>query len=118
VRGAVDAQGGQVHLLAAATHRDKLLLGQGRAGAKSNEIPNVRPLLDRLALARVGLSSTVITVGAAHPAQPRQLPALPGRGVPVSARAVWVWAVSVSTATAGSRPLRWSRVVYGGYDGS
>jgi DDE_Tnp_1-associated len=38
VRGAADAEGNQVHLLAAATHHDALVLGQVEVGAKSNEL--------------------------------------------------------------------------------
>ena len=64
VRGAVDAQGNQTHLLAAATHRDALVLGQVEVGAKSNEIPMFAPLLDRLADAGVDLSRAVITADA------------------------------------------------------
>jgi hypothetical protein len=37
-RGAIDAQGQHVHLLAAATHVDSLVLGQVEVGAKSNEV--------------------------------------------------------------------------------
>lgn len=66
VRGAVDAQGNQTHLLAAATHRDALVLGQVEVGAKSNEIPMFAPLLDRLADAGVDLSRAVITADAMH----------------------------------------------------
>ena len=46
VRGATDADGNQVHLLAAATHLDALVLGQVEVGAKSNKIPQFAPLLD------------------------------------------------------------------------
>jgi DDE_Tnp_1-associated/Transposase DDE domain len=66
VRGAIDAQGNQVHLLAAATHDDVLVLGQGEVGAKSNEIPMFAPLLDGLAAAGVDLTRTVITADALH----------------------------------------------------
>ena len=38
VRGAVAADGTQVHLLAAATHGDQLVLGQVEVGAKTNEV--------------------------------------------------------------------------------
>jgi predicted transposase YbfD/YdcC len=66
VRGAIDNQGNQVHLLAAATHQDALVLGQVEVGAKSNEIPKFAPLLDSLADAGVDLTRTVITVDALH----------------------------------------------------
>jgi len=49
VRKATDAEGNQVHLLAAATHDDALVLGQVEVGAKTNEIPMFAPLLDTLA---------------------------------------------------------------------
>jgi predicted transposase YbfD/YdcC len=66
VRGAVDAQGNQVHLLAAATHQDSLVLAQVEVGAKTNEIPMFAPLLDQLANVGVDLSEMVITVDALH----------------------------------------------------
>jgi predicted transposase YbfD/YdcC len=66
VRGATDAEGNQVHLLAAATHDDALVVGQVEVGAKSNEIPQFAPLLDTLAAAGVDLAHTVITADALH----------------------------------------------------
>lgn len=66
VRGAVDAEGEQVHLLAAATHQDTLVLGQVEVGAKTNEIPMFAPLLDNLAAAGVDLTHAVITADALH----------------------------------------------------
>jgi predicted transposase YbfD/YdcC len=66
VRGATDAQGNQVHLLAAATHDNTLVVGQVEVGAKSNEIPLFAPLLDGLADAGVDLAQTVITADALH----------------------------------------------------
>ena len=66
VRGATDTEGNQVHLLAAATHRDALVLGQVEVGAKTNEIPMFAPLLEGLAEAGVDLAHTVITVDALH----------------------------------------------------
>lgn len=66
VRGAVDAGGNQVHLLAAATHADSLVLGQVEVGAKSNEIPLFAPLLNSLAAAGVDLAAVVITADALH----------------------------------------------------
>ncbi|MGH3755694.1 MAG: ISAs1 family transposase [Pseudonocardiaceae bacterium] len=66
VRGAVDADGNQVHLMAAATHADSLVLGQVEVGAKTNEIPQFAPLLDGLAAAGVDVSNIVITAGALH----------------------------------------------------
>jgi predicted transposase YbfD/YdcC len=66
VRGATDTEGNQVHLLAAATHDDALVLSQVEVGAKSNEIPQFAPLLDTLAAAGVDLAHTVITADALH----------------------------------------------------
>jgi predicted transposase YbfD/YdcC len=66
VRGAVDACGHQVHLLAAATHQDCLVLGQVDVGAKTNEIPLFAPLLETLAAAGIDLATTVITADALH----------------------------------------------------
>jgi len=66
VRGATDTEGNQVHLLAAATHDDALVVGQVEVGAKSNEIPQFAPLLDTLAAAGVDLAHTVITANALH----------------------------------------------------
>ncbi len=64
VRGAIDTEGNQVHLLAAATHEDALVLGQVEVGAKSNEIPMFAPLLDSLAGTGVDLTRTVVTADA------------------------------------------------------
>jgi predicted transposase YbfD/YdcC len=66
VRGAVDGEGNQIHLMAAVTHDDGLVLGQVEVGAKSNEIPQFAPLLDTLASAGVDLARTVITADALH----------------------------------------------------
>jgi predicted transposase YbfD/YdcC len=61
VRGAEDADGHQVHLLAAATHEHGLVLAQTEVGAKTNEIPMFEPLLDSL-----DISGAVITADALH----------------------------------------------------
>ncbi|MGH3575090.1 MAG: ISAs1 family transposase, partial [Pseudonocardiaceae bacterium] len=66
VRGATDTEGNQVHLLAAATHTDALVLSQVEVGAKTNEIPMFAPLLDTLASTGVDLAQTVITADALH----------------------------------------------------
>jgi predicted transposase YbfD/YdcC len=66
VRGATDIEGNQVHLLAAATHTDALVVGQVEVGAKTNEIPMFAPLLDGLASAGVDLARAVITADALH----------------------------------------------------
>jgi len=64
VRGATDTEGNQVHLLAAATHQDSLVLAQVEVGAKTNEIPMFAPLLDGLAKVGGDLTNTVITADA------------------------------------------------------
>jgi predicted transposase YbfD/YdcC len=66
VRGAVAADGTQVHLLAAATHGDQLVLGQVEVGAKTNEIPMFAPLIDQLAATGIDPSQLVITADALH----------------------------------------------------
>jgi predicted transposase YbfD/YdcC len=66
IRGALGADGDQVHLLAAATHGDQLVLGQIEVGAKTNEIPMFAPLLDRLAETGVAVNQLVITADALH----------------------------------------------------
>jgi hypothetical protein len=48
LRGAVDADGHQVHLLAVATHRLALVLNQTEVGPTTNEIPKFSELLDDL----------------------------------------------------------------------
>lgn len=66
VRGAVDAEGNQVHLLAAATHEDSLVLGQVEVGAKTNEVPMFTPLLDSITAAGIDLTGAVVTADALH----------------------------------------------------
>jgi len=61
VRGAVAADGTQVHLLAAATHEHALVLAQTDVSAKTNEIPMFAPLLDTL-----DITGAVITADALH----------------------------------------------------
>jgi hypothetical protein len=81
VRGALDADGEQVRLLAAATHDDALVLGQVEVGVKSNEIPQFAPLLDTLAAAGIDLAHTVITADALcrrrHKASYGDVPVMP-----------------------------------------
>jgi hypothetical protein len=82
VRAAIDSDGNQVHLLAAATHGEQLVLGQVEVGAKSNEIPMFAPLLEGLAEAGVDLTHTVITADALcrvrHKASYEDLRVMPG----------------------------------------
>jgi predicted transposase YbfD/YdcC len=66
VRGAVAADGSQVHLMAAATHGDQLVLGQVEVGAKTNEIPMFAPLIDQLAATGIDPRRLVVTADALH----------------------------------------------------
>jgi DDE_Tnp_1-associated/Transposase DDE domain len=66
VRGAVTADGSQVHLMAAATHGDQLVLGQVEVGAKTNEIPMFAPLIDQLAATGINPARLVVTADALH----------------------------------------------------
>ncbi|MGH3711293.1 MAG: ISAs1 family transposase, partial [Pseudonocardiaceae bacterium] len=66
VRGAIDDEGNQMHLMAAVTHTDSLALAQVEVGAKTNEIPMFAPLLDRLTDLGTDLSEMVITADALH----------------------------------------------------
>jgi predicted transposase YbfD/YdcC len=66
VRGAVAADGAQVHLMAAATHGDQLVLGQVDVSAKTNEIPMFAPLIDQLAATGIDPARLVITADALH----------------------------------------------------
>lgn len=61
VRGAKDAEGNQVHLLGAATHTDRLVLAQTDVAAKTNEIPMLPVVLDKL-----DLTNVVITADPLH----------------------------------------------------
>jgi predicted transposase YbfD/YdcC len=61
VRGAKNADGSQVHLLAALAGEQGVVAAQTEVGAKTNEIPMIIPLLDGLDLA-----GTVITADALH----------------------------------------------------
>jgi predicted transposase YbfD/YdcC len=61
VRGAKDAEGNQVHLLAAMTHQQGLVVAQTEVGAKTNEIPMLPVLLDG-----VDITGMVILADALH----------------------------------------------------
>ncbi len=61
VRGAKDAAGGQVHLLAALAGEQGVVASQAEVGVKTNEIPMIIPLLDGL-----DLTAAVITADALH----------------------------------------------------
>jgi predicted transposase YbfD/YdcC len=66
LRGAVDDDGHQTHLLAAATHGQQLVLGQVEVGAKTNEVPMFAPLIDQLAVTGIDPARLVITADALH----------------------------------------------------
>jgi hypothetical protein len=61
LRGAVDADGQQVHLLAALAHGSGTVLAQRRVDAHTNEITGFQPLLDE-----VELAGKVVTADALH----------------------------------------------------
>ncbi len=65
VRGAKDADGTQVHLLAAMTHDTGLVLAQTDVAAKTNEIPMLPALLDGL-----DLTGVILTAGPTGPTGP------------------------------------------------
>jgi predicted transposase YbfD/YdcC len=61
IRGAKTDDGNQVHLLAAATHGDGLVVAQTDVSAKTNEIPMFGPLLDT-----IDITGAVITADPLH----------------------------------------------------
>jgi predicted transposase YbfD/YdcC len=61
VRGAWRPDGSQVHLLSAISHHSALVLAQREIAAKTNEIPELAPLL-----AGLDLSNVVVTADALH----------------------------------------------------
>ena len=61
LRGAVDADGRRVHLLAALHQQQGTVLAQRRVDGKTNEITGFRPLLDE-----VDLAGWVVTADALH----------------------------------------------------
>jgi predicted transposase YbfD/YdcC len=61
VRGAIDAEGNQVRLLAVMTHQHGLVLAQTEVGAKTNEIPMLPTLLEE-----VDIAEATITADALH----------------------------------------------------
>ncbi|MDZ7918034.1 MAG: ISAs1 family transposase [Rhodococcus sp. (in: high G+C Gram-positive bacteria)] len=61
VRGAVDVDRTQPHLLAAMDHNTGVVIGQVEVGAKTNEIPMLTALLDP-----IDIAGTVITLDAMH----------------------------------------------------
>lgn len=73
-RGSTDADGRQVRLLAAMLHDKRLVLNQVQVGAKTNEIPMLKPLLDPL-----DVTDHVITADSLH-TQRKTASYLHGRG--------------------------------------
>ncbi len=65
IRGAVGGDGQIPYLLAAATHRDSAVIAERLIGPKTNEVPELAPLLRELN-AHAPLSGHVITVDAGH----------------------------------------------------
>lgn len=61
LKGARDAAGKQVHLLAALAHHEKIVIAQRQVDTKSNEITAFRPLLEPL-----DLEGKVVTADAMH----------------------------------------------------
>jgi hypothetical protein len=62
VRGAVDVEGNQTHLLAAMTHDQGLVIAQTEVDGKTNEIPMLPTLLDQID----DLAEVVVTADALH----------------------------------------------------
>jgi predicted transposase YbfD/YdcC len=62
VRGAIDAEGNQTHLLAAMTHHQRLVIAQTEVDGKTNEIPMLPTLLDQID----DLAEVVVTADALH----------------------------------------------------
>jgi hypothetical protein len=61
VRGSRDGEKPGVHLLSAVLHREGVVVAQVRVSDKSNEIPNVKPLLDPL-----NIKGAIVTADALH----------------------------------------------------
>jgi predicted transposase YbfD/YdcC len=66
MRGAVGADGKVPFLLAAATHTGCTVIAERAIGPKSNEVPQVAPLLRALAGAGEGIGGCVLTMDAGH----------------------------------------------------
>ena len=61
LRGAVDENGKQVHLLGVLVHKSQVVIGQRQVDGKHNEITEIKPLLEPLDLA-----GKVVTADAMH----------------------------------------------------
>jgi predicted transposase YbfD/YdcC len=66
MRGAVGADGKIPYLLAAATHIGCTVIAERAIGAKTNEVPEVQPLLRALAASGEGVGGCVFTMDAGH----------------------------------------------------
>jgi hypothetical protein len=66
MRGALGADGKVPFLLAAATHTGCTVIAERAIGPKSNEVPQVQPLLRTLAGAGEGIGGCVLTMDAGH----------------------------------------------------
>jgi predicted transposase YbfD/YdcC len=66
VRGAIGADGQVPYLLAAATHEESVVLAERLVGAKTNEVPELPPLLRELAERVGGVGGCVFTMDALH----------------------------------------------------
>lgn len=66
VRGSTDIHGNAVHLLAAATHDDGLVLAQTDVHHKTNEIPMFAPLLDALDISGMLITADCLHTQRAH----------------------------------------------------
>jgi len=65
-RGAKNADGEQVHLLAVMTHLQRLVLGQIDVGAKTNEVPRLKDLLTDIQRRGLDLRGVIVTLDALH----------------------------------------------------
>jgi predicted transposase YbfD/YdcC len=68
LRGAADADGHHVHLLAAASHNHALVLAQTEVGAKTNEIPMFTSLLDGLDITGLTVTADALHTQRSHAA--------------------------------------------------
>lgn len=66
VRGAVDEHGNAVHLLAAATHGQGLVLTQTDVAHKTNEIPMFEPMLDGIEIAGMLVTADCLHTQRSH----------------------------------------------------
>jgi Transposase IS66 family/DDE_Tnp_1-associated len=101
IRGARNADGSQVHLLAALAGQQGVVAAQTEVGAKTNEIPMITPLLDG-----VDLDQAVVTADALcrYPHKvhvQRELQAV----ADLAPQGAWCWAVQAADAITAMRRL-------------